>query len=59
MDVFDHMHVCNHSDQEGRYAYRVGISETSFHLFVLMPRLPLVPAGDDVGVLASAALQRS
>lgn len=24
MDVFDPMHVCNHSDQGGRYAYKVG-----------------------------------
>jgi uncharacterized protein YdiU (UPF0061 family) len=23
MDIFDPMHVCNHSDQEGRYAYKV------------------------------------
>jgi uncharacterized protein YdiU (UPF0061 family) len=29
MDIFDHMHVCNHSDQGGRYAYKVGISKTS------------------------------
>ena len=26
MDIFDPMHVCNHSDQEGRYAYKVIIS---------------------------------
>jgi len=23
MDIFDPMHVCNHTDQEGRYAYKV------------------------------------
>ncbi|KAL4064500.1 hypothetical protein J3A83DRAFT_4360991 [Scleroderma citrinum] len=26
MDVFDPQHVCNHSDQEGRYAYNVSVS---------------------------------
>jgi uncharacterized protein YdiU (UPF0061 family) len=24
MDVFDPFHICNHTDEEGRYAYRVG-----------------------------------
>jgi hypothetical protein len=24
MDVFDSYHICNHSDGEGRYAYKVG-----------------------------------
>ena len=23
MDIFDPMHVCNHTDEEGRYAYKV------------------------------------
>ena len=23
MDVYDNGHICNHSDDEGRYAYRV------------------------------------
>ena len=23
MDVFDQHHICNHSDEEGRYAYKV------------------------------------
>ena len=23
MDIFDPMHVCNHTDEEGRYAYEV------------------------------------
>ena len=22
MDIFDSMHICNHTDQEGRYAYK-------------------------------------
>ena len=25
MDVFDPYHICNHTDQEGRYAYKVRI----------------------------------
>lgn len=23
MDIFNSMHICNHSDEEGRYAYKV------------------------------------
>jgi len=26
MDVFDSHHICNHSDESGRYAYKVGNS---------------------------------
>ena len=26
MDVFDSHHICNHSDESGRYAYKVGDS---------------------------------
>jgi uncharacterized protein YdiU (UPF0061 family) len=25
MDVYDNGHICNHSDDEGRYAYRVSL----------------------------------
>ena len=24
MDIFSANHICNHSDEEGRYAYKVG-----------------------------------
>jgi len=24
MDVYDPLHICNHTDEEGRYAYMVG-----------------------------------
>ena len=26
MDVYDEGHICNHSDDEGRYAYRVSFT---------------------------------
>ena len=29
MDVFDSYHICNHTDEEGRYAYKV--RSTLFH----------------------------
>lgn len=59
MDIFDRMHVCNHTDEGGRYAYRVGISKASLPPSVLTPLVTSVPAGDDVGAVASAAFQRS
>jgi hypothetical protein len=40
MDIFDRMHVCNHTDEEGRYAYKVGISKTPLPPIVLTPWLP-------------------
>ena len=40
MDIFDRMHVCNHTDQGGRYAYRVRISKTPLSTFVLTPWFP-------------------
>ena len=30
MDIFDPMHVCNHTDQEGRYAYKVNLPSLLF-----------------------------
>lgn len=30
MDVYDTMHICNHSDEEGRYAYKVGLFDLCF-----------------------------
>ena len=26
MDVFDSWHICNHTDEEGRYSYKVNFS---------------------------------
>lgn len=28
MDVFDPHHICNHTDESGRYAYKVPIPRT-------------------------------
>lgn len=50
MDIFDPMHICNHSDEEGRYAYRVGSLECSSVADVDII-LVLVPAGNDVSIL--------
>lgn len=44
MDVYDNGHICNHSDDEGRYAYRVSL------LLMRGSKLTrfLVPTNDDV-----------
>ena len=26
MDIFDRWHICNHSDEEGRYSYKASIT---------------------------------
>ncbi len=31
MDVFDPWHICNHSDGEGRYAYKVSCLRNHMH----------------------------
>ena len=58
MDIFDRMHICNHTDEEGRYAYRVGFFRTS-PIICIDAMIGSVPAGDDVSTIASATLQRS
>lgn len=36
MDVYDEGHICNHSDEEGRYAYRVSLlSGTRFETHLI------------------------
>lgn len=30
MDIFNSMHICNHSDEEGRYAYKVSLDYNGF-----------------------------
>ena len=38
MDVFDPAHICNHSDETGRYAYKVCYF-LSKYLFLLIMKL--------------------
>jgi serine/tyrosine/threonine adenylyltransferase len=55
MDIFDPMHVCNHTDQEGRYAYKV----TFLHCYsVACTNIVIVsaPARNDVSALSNAAV---
>ena len=49
MDVFDQYHICNHSDEEGRYAYKVCCSSVSRHdLHALIILLATVTTFNDV-----------
>lgn len=47
MDVFDPFHICNHTDEGGRYAYRVSII-TPLHLLVFCLTRGSVSAKYDV-----------
>lgn len=50
MDIFDPMHICNHSDQEGRYAYKLQPEMILFSLRALLMALaPLVGAESELG----------
>ncbi|KAI0368725.1 UPF0061-domain-containing protein [Pilatotrama ljubarskyi] len=50
MDVFDPFHICNHSDQEGRYAYKFQPSMIIYALRALLNALaPLIGAEDELG----------
>lgn len=52
MDVFDPWHICNHSDQEGRYSYKVWCITGLWFNWVLSI-LPSVSTWNDVGVVRS------
>ncbi|KAJ7274519.1 hypothetical protein B0H12DRAFT_1089086 [Mycena haematopus] len=50
MDVFDSFHICNHTDEEGRYAYRSQPSNILFALRALHAALaPLIGAESALG----------
>ncbi|HEV6967626.1 protein adenylyltransferase SelO [Roseateles sp.] len=54
MDAFDPGHVCNHSDERGRYAYARQPAVAFWNLHALAQALlPLLPVGDDKEVQAS------
>jgi uncharacterized protein YdiU (UPF0061 family) len=59
MDGFDTNHICNHSDTQGRYAYRVQPQAAYWNLFCLAQALlPLLgrPAGTDAAGADERAL---
>ncbi|KAI0671584.1 hypothetical protein C8Q78DRAFT_973334 [Trametes maxima] len=50
MDVFDSFHICNHSDDSGRYAYKYQPSMIIYALRSLLNALsPLIGAEDELG----------
>ncbi|KAJ7903663.1 hypothetical protein B0H14DRAFT_2665860 [Mycena olivaceomarginata] len=50
MDVFDPFHICNHTDEEGRYAYRSQPTNILFALRALHAALaPLIGAEAELG----------
>ncbi|KAH9856470.1 hypothetical protein C2E23DRAFT_865906 [Lenzites betulinus] len=50
MDVFDPLHICNHSDEGGRYAYKYQPSMIIYALRSLLTALaPLIGAEDALG----------
>jgi uncharacterized protein YdiU (UPF0061 family) len=55
MDIFDPMHVCNHTDQEGRYAYKVTFFQCH-SVACINTVLVSAPARNDVSALSSAAV---
>jgi serine/tyrosine/threonine adenylyltransferase len=55
MDIFDPMHVCNHTDQEGRYAYKVTFLKPSLLLCHFNTVIVSAPARNDVSALSNAA----
>lgn len=56
MDIFDPMHVCNHTDQEGRYAYKVIFLSFSPTLSCINTVIASAPARNDVSTLSNAAV---
>jgi Protein adenylyltransferase SelO len=58
MDIFDPAHICNHSDQEGRYAYKVTFPQCYFVACVDAVVVP-APARNDVSAPACAAVLRA
>ncbi len=55
MDIFDPMHVCNHTDEQGRYAYNVTFPWCFFGACVNTVLLP-APARNDVSTLDYASV---
>jgi uncharacterized protein YdiU (UPF0061 family) len=55
MDIFDPMHVCNHTDQEGRYAYKVTFLQC-YSVACINIVLVSAPARNDVSALFNAAV---
>ena len=55
MDIFDPMHVCNHSDQEGRYAYKVILLQC-YSFACINTVLVSVPARNDVSARPNPVL---
>jgi len=56
MDIFDPMHVCNHTDEQGRYAYNLQPEMILFSLRALLSALaPLIGAEAELGNRAVSA----
>jgi serine/tyrosine/threonine adenylyltransferase len=55
MDIFDPMHVCNHTDQEGRYAYKVTFLQC-YSVACINTVLVSAPARNDVSALSNTAV---
>ncbi|KAM6504229.1 Uncharacterized ACR, YdiU/UPF0061 family domain containing protein [Amanita muscaria] len=54
MDVFDRFHICNHSDAEGRYAYRYQPNMILYAMRALLNSLaPLIGAEESIGEAVS------
>ncbi len=58
LDAFDPGHICNHSDDQGRYAFarQPGIAFWNLHALA-QALLPLIGNGDEAGERALAALE--
>ena len=58
LDAFDPGHICNHSDDQGRYAYARQPNVAFWNLHALAQALlPLMGAGDEASERALAALE--
>ena len=58
LDAFDPGHICNHSDEQGRYAFARQPNVAFWNLHALAQALlPLMGAGDEVSERALAALE--
>jgi len=54
MDVYDALHVCNHTDETGRYSYKAQPSMIAYALRALLDALaPLIGAESDSGKAVS------
>ncbi|KAF8812987.1 UPF0061-domain-containing protein [Phlegmacium glaucopus] len=56
MDVFDPAHICNHTDESGRYAYKYQPNMIVYALRALLNALaPLIGAEEELGGMAVSA----